>query len=302
VASLPAVANSIRDNFSASVKTLLERVIERHGFTVHPMKMKRARNHAQRATTRQASADLLNLGKLCEAFMIKNPGSRITIEKAGADVLHRIFICPGQNEKAVPVLLTNLHIDVFHGKNKEFPCQIYAMSALTNQRSVFIYSMGIAPSEDEEHWTWYLQQHNQGDIGLFINSGRAILRGDREKGEAAAAANVFPMTPKADCTFHIRGNMHRLRLFAGCSDPDAWRGVAEARTRAERDLLWAQLQQHQPRVADYLAGIDPVRWQKMRKMAGVDADGKFRHCSVCMVVGHTKTTCPVRAMFSSQDK
>ena len=70
------------------------------------------------------------------------------------------------------------------------------MSALTNQRSVFIYSFGLAPCEDEENWTWFLQQHKNGNIGEFLNSGHAILRGDREKGEDAAASIVFPILPR----------------------------------------------------------------------------------------------------------
>ena len=111
VASLPSVQNTLRDNSMTSVKTLLERVIERHGLKITPNKMKRAKNYALRATTSQASADLLLLGRLCEAFVIKNPGSRIIIEKTADNVMHRIFICPGQNDKAVPILLTNLHID-----------------------------------------------------------------------------------------------------------------------------------------------------------------------------------------------
>ena len=41
---------------------------------------------------------------------------------------------------------------------------------------------------------------------------------------------------------------------------------------------------------------------EMKRVAGLDVNGKYRHCSVCHVVGHTtrKITCPVRARFRSK--
>jgi hypothetical protein len=223
--------------------------------------MFRAREIAQGATRSQASADLLNLGQLCEAFLRKNPDSHIEIQTSPTGTFQRLFICPGMHQRAVPVLLTNLHTDACFCKNKEFNFQIFSMSALTNQRSVFIYSFGIAPCEDEDNWTWFHEQHDRGDMGRFIRSGRAILRGDREKGQEAAANTVFPNTPKAACTYHIDKNMQRLHLFAGCTDRQAWRAVAEAATVIERDILWEQLQRQQPKIAAYLGGIDRVKWQ-----------------------------------------
>jgi hypothetical protein len=77
------------------------------------------------------------------------------METSPSGTFQRIFICPGMHERAVPVLLTNLHTDAFFCKNKEFNFQIFSMSALTNQRSLFIYSFDIAPGEDEEKWTWF---------------------------------------------------------------------------------------------------------------------------------------------------
>ena len=41
-----------------------------------------------------------------------------------------------------------------------------------------------------------------------------------------------------------------------------------------------------------------IRKNKMRLQAGLAGDTPSRHCSVCMAIGHVKTTCPVRAHFS----
>ncbi len=146
------------------------------------------------------------------------------------------------------------------------------MSALTNQRSIFIYSFGSAPSEDE-NWTWFLQQHTNGDIGAFLNSGHAILRGDHEKGKDAAASIVFPNTAKESCSYHLLKNMHCMHLFSDGSDTTAWQRVADATTFAERELLWDHLQHYQPQQAAYLTAIDS------------------------QAIGHVKTTCPARAHF-----
>jgi hypothetical protein len=261
VAVLPEVHNLLRDNRKASVKSLLERVMDKYGLKVNSQTMRQARLRAQGSTRAIAEAQLLELSQLCEAFVVKNPGTKLVIEKSAGNVLERIFICPGANEKALPVLLSNFHNDGFFGKNLEFNFQVLSMSAMTNQRSVFLYSFAIVPREDEEQWRWFLQQHKEGAIALVLHSGQKIFRGDREKGEAAAVAIEFPNTPKADCTYHIRQNMHRLRLFNGCSEPDAWRGVAEAKTMGERDILWEHLKVTQPKVAAYLQQIPRIQWQ-----------------------------------------
>ena len=261
IAVLPEVRNLLRDNQQASIKSLLARVMDKYGLKVSGKVMRLAKLKAQGSTHTIAAAELLELGKLCEAFALKNPGTRLVIEKTQDNILRRIFICPGEHEKALPVLLSNFHSDAFFSKNLEFRFPILSMSALTNQRTIFLYSFAIVPCEDEEQWTWFFQQHQHGEIGAVLNSGEKILRGDREKGEAAAAATQFPNAPKADCIYHIRQNMHRLRLSQGCPDPDAWLGVAEAKTIPERDVLWEHLKLSQPKIAAYLQGIPPIQWQ-----------------------------------------
>ena len=79
------------------MKTLLDRVAQRHGFSLSAKKMYHARNHRVGATLQQAEHDLLSLGALCEAFVLKNPGSIIRIEKSDTNELKRIFICPGEH-------------------------------------------------------------------------------------------------------------------------------------------------------------------------------------------------------------
>ncbi len=267
IAILPAVSDTVHNNSKVSIKTLIERVALKHGLKVQYKKMQHARNHISGATWQQAAQDLLSLGSLCEAFMAKNPGSIVRLETSDTGVIERIFICPGAHVRAIPALLSNVHTDAFHCKNKEFTHQIFAMSALTNQRTVFINSIGIAPGEDEENWTWFMQQHSGLPIGDYLNSGKVIFRGDREKGEEAAKATVFPMTPRAACLYHLRQNMHRLRLFTNISDTSTWYNVATAKTMAERNEQWDILNSSAPLQAAYLQDIERIKWQTCELLA-----------------------------------
>jgi MULE transposase domain len=270
VAKLPAVVDEMKNNLMTSVKTLLKRVLDRHGLEVNLTTMKRARNIVQGATLKIASAELLKIGQECHAFCVKNPGTRLIIEKSEDNVLQRVFICPAHHDKALSCMLSNANNDAMHCKSKEFDFQIYSTSCLTNQRSLFIYSIAILPTEDEANWTWYMERLEEGGMGRFLESGDKMLRGDREKGEDNAAKKVFPNTPKGCCQYHLRKNMVKHHLFDNGRDTVIWTKVAQAMTKKERDDWWEMLVKEEPKQAEYLQKLDPIMWQTYEQLqAGV---------------------------------
>ena len=281
-----------------------------------------------------AHTQLQGLGRLLQAFHDKNPQSTIVVDKDREGNLQRVFICPGAHKQVLDATLRISHNDAFHVKTHIINSNIAATSLLTNQRTNFLYCAAIFPVENVENWTWYMRCLDDGPLGEWLHSGKAIVMGDREKGESNAVHAVFEETLGASCTHHIKKNMLAQKIPCRKENRHIWYNVATVASLAERDEWWDMLKAAEPVQAAYLQDIDRAAWQnseriargfmthftipkrvaqqgrprvkrfKMghtlrfkRKMRGQASLAAGRQCSVCLRLGHNKTACPVRNRF-----
>ena len=213
-----------------------------------------------------AQKQLMSLGKLLQAFVAKNPGSNVIVERDSNDQLTRFFIRPGAHSTTLPALLGIAHNDAFHMKTVIFTSNLAATVLLTNQRTCFLYCIGMFPIENEEHWTWYMEKLNGCPLGNLLHQGKSMIMGDREKGEEAAAHTIFPESAKASCVYHIRKNMETQHIRARSDNKHIWSSVAAAATVSERDAWWEMLKQCEPRQYEYLSRLDKVTWQNAEQL------------------------------------
>ncbi len=208
VASLPCMQSVITSSSCNIPQRIQQELIFReHGIRVNPVTVCRAACIVREMAMDTAASKLMGLGKLLQSFMHKNPGSAIKVERDAEDALQSFFIRPGAHSCAIPALLSIAHNDAFHVKTVIFNSNMVGTAFLTNQRTTFIYSIGLFPVENEANWTWYMDSLNKGPMGDWLQSGKVLMMGDREKGEEAAAISIFPDAPKAACLYHIRKNM-----------------------------------------------------------------------------------------------
>ena len=241
-------------------------VFREHGIHVSMPTMCRAAMHVKGLALEAAQQQLQSLGKLLQAFVEKNPGSLVVVEKDKDNNLTRLFIRPGAHSSTLPALLGIAHNDAFHLKTVIFSSNLAATVLLTNQRSSFIYSIGMFPIENEEHWTWYMEKLDDDCLGPWLHQGEGMIMGDREKGEQAAAQTIFPETCKASCLYHIRKNMEAHQIRARPDNRHVWYNVATAATIAERDDWWEMLKKCEPLQHDYLSQIERVTWQNAEQL------------------------------------
>lgn len=262
VATLPAMQVAMS---SASVtgpqRIQQEMVFRQHGIIVHPVTMCRATAIVKGLVLKTAAEKMAGLGKLLHAFVDKNPGSVVKVDRDASNCLQRLFIRPGCHSSVLPALLGIVHNDSFHVKTVIFNSNLCATVLLTNQRTTFIYAIGMFPIENEANWTWYMQELNEGPLGLWLQSGRAMIMGDREKGEEAAADTIFPLSPKAACQYHIRKNMETNNVRCKKENRHIWQKVASVASLEERDEWWDLLRHCEPGQFAYLSGINALKWQ-----------------------------------------
>jgi len=189
------------------------------------------------------------------------------IDKDREGALQRVFICPGAHKHVLDATLCISHNDAFHVKTHIINSNIAATSLLTNQRTNFLYSAAIFPVENVENWTWYMRCLDNGPLGEWLHSGKAIVMGDREKGESNAVHAVFEETLGASCTHHIKKNMLAQKIPCRKENRHIWYNVATVASLAERDEWWDMLKSSEPVQAAYLQDIDRAAWQNSERIA-----------------------------------
>ena len=191
VANLPCIASSQDSAKRPGQRLQQEQVFREHGIRVSMPTICRAMLYVKGLALETAQQQMQSLGKLLQAFVEKNPGSLVSLEKDKDNNLTRLFIRPGAHRSSLPALLGIAHNDAFHLKTVIFSSNLAATVMLTNQRTSFIYSIAMFPIENEEHWTWYMQKLDDESLGAWLHEGKGMIMGDREKGEEAAAQSVI---------------------------------------------------------------------------------------------------------------
>ena len=138
VATLPAMQSLLTASaVSGPMRVQQEMIFREHGLRVHPVTLCRAAGIVKGLALSVASEKMSSLGCLLHAFVQKNPGTQIKVERDGFDALQRLFIRPGCHSHALPALLGIVHNDAFHVKTVIFNSNLCATVLLTNQRTSF---------------------------------------------------------------------------------------------------------------------------------------------------------------------
>ena len=266
VINLPCIASSSHSAERPCHRLQQDRVFREHGIRLSMSSLCRAAQHVKGLALASAQKQLLSLGKLLQAFVEKNPGSLVVAEKDKDNNLTRLFIRPGAHSSSMPALLGIAHNDAFHLKTVIFSSNLAATVMLTNQRTSFIYSIGMFPIENQEHWTWYMQKLDDDALGARLHEGSGMIMGDREKGEEAAASTIFSETCKASCLYHIRKNMEAHHIRARADNRHIWYNVGTAATISERDDWLEMLKKCEPLQYAYLSQLNSVTWQNAEQL------------------------------------
>ena len=156
---------------------------------------------------RQAKNEILSANAsfgTVQSFLVyvegANPGSTIYFEAQDGEFL-RAFLCPSICVNAFRNSTRVIALDCCHIKAK-YGGVILAATVLDGNGSVFPAAVGVAESENEETWRWFLRLLT---LALQINDDgdRMVVLSDREKGLKKAVKAYLRRASHSYCVFHI---------------------------------------------------------------------------------------------------
>ncbi|KAI5150196.1 hypothetical protein ENBRE01_1349 [Enteropsectra breve] len=145
-------------------------------------------------------------------------------------------------------------LDACHTKGK-YKGIIMVATAITGHNKGIIIGYAIAPSENEEYWTKFLQLLNE---SLLLNNARnLVIISDREKGLENAIQAIVPSASHSFCLAHIERNIVS-RYRRSC--PKLW-PAARVYSPCEFENYMTQIENDKgPAVAGYIRSIPRQNW------------------------------------------
>ena len=133
----------------------------------------------------------------------KNPGTVTSFQRINV-TFQRAFLAFGVGRLAFPNLLPAVIIDACHMKSKQAGI-IFAATGVTGEKHNFPLAIGIAPTENEDNWRWFLE--NLVKAIPAIDSPNVVITSDRDKGLKAALKEATPLATKCICLEHLKRNV-----------------------------------------------------------------------------------------------
>ena len=135
-----------------------------------------------------------------ETLAKANPGTTTNFQALDGQFL-RAFLCHSMCVNAFHNSTKVIGLDACHIKAK-YGGVVLLVTVLDGNGSVFSAALGIAESENESTWKWFLLL--QRDALHVTNDGDGIVAlSDREKGIENALKEIFPRATHGFCVFHI---------------------------------------------------------------------------------------------------
>ena len=212
--------------------------------------------------TRQARNQLLaeyaSFGKVksfLDSFEIANPGSK-TCFMTNEGEFQRAFLCPAMCVHAFQNATHVISLDVCHIKAR-YGGVVLVLTVLDGNGNIFPAAIGIAESENEDTWSWFLFTMR---VALHVDDGGEglVVLSDREKGIDAALKKAFPRSNHS-CVFHIQKNIKTT--FKTALNGLLFK-AAKAQTKGAFDEAVAETMQLNPAAGDYVKRIRPEKWAR----------------------------------------
>ena len=119
-----------------------------------------------------------------------NPGSRTCVVTKDGE-FQRAFLCPSMCVRAFQNATHVISLDACHFKAR-YGGVVLVLTVLDGNGNVFPAAIGIAESENEETWSWFLFTARE---ALHVDDGGngLVVLSDREKGIDNAVKKSFPV-------------------------------------------------------------------------------------------------------------
>lgn len=157
---------------------------------------------------KQQASRFSMLKSYCERLTELDPRGRHTLRLSPTNRFENIFICPSSTIKAWSQLRPILAVDAGFTKTAHSYVLLLAAGIDANQEGILV-AWGLAPGENFDHWSWFLENLDSALVGLAQRT--TVIISDRQKGLTNAIAATLPDAVEAFCCKHIERNMEQRK-------------------------------------------------------------------------------------------
>ena len=200
------------------------------------------------------SATLGTIRSFLLSFERRNPGSKTDFEADNGE-FRRAFLCPAMCVQAFRHSTRVFGLDGCHIKAK-YGGVVLVATVLDGNGNVFPGAIGIAESENEDTWSWFIVLLRS---ALHFEEGNVlVVISDREKG-IKKTVKFLPSAHHSYCVFHIQKNVKTK--FKTCLNGLLFKAAKAAN---EADFLAAidEMKSIHGTAAEYVERIKPHKWAR----------------------------------------
>lgn len=155
-------------------------------------------------------------------------------EKEGFSVIVSPSTAPEVARRCKPVVA----IDACHAQGQH-RLTIFLACALDGNNHLNVLAWGLAETESEETWTWFLSRLR--DHIPLLNDHDRVIVSDRQKGLLNASENELPLAKHSYCCQHLASNVRKR--FKSDEKAEFFKDLVHADTQGDFMRIWSEGQQ-----------------------------------------------------------
>ncbi|XP_010471419.1 PREDICTED: uncharacterized protein LOC104751207 [Camelina sativa] len=236
-------------------KQIIERVRLDHGVHIQYKKAWRAKEAAQILVRGTPEDSYHNIAKWLFMAKERNPGSVVYLEMDSGTKFKYVFIAFGPSIRGFDLLRRVIAVDGTFLKGK-FKGTLLVATAQDGDHHLYPIGFAIVDSENDKSWNWFFRCLRT----IIPDAPDLVFVSDRASSIAKALTELYPASHHGICKYHLGNNIKVS--FKGQLYLPLVESAAIAYTREEFAKIFIQIQDANPKLAEYLQKADFRKWAR----------------------------------------
>ncbi|XP_060187697.1 PKS-NRPS hybrid synthetase cheA-like [Lycium barbarum] len=186
---------------------------------------------------------------------LRNPGTVANIKWTADNKFKYAFFAYGASIEGWKHCRPVVMVDATFLKSKYRGVLMIAV-AKDGNNSIFPLAFGIADSENNESYRWFFRHVKK----VFGTRKDLLILSDRHSSIATAIKELYPNTQHGICIYHMEKNLQKY--FPSEAILSLFYNAATTYKQAEFRTYMSQIQQIDPKAAEYIEEEPPERWAR----------------------------------------
>ncbi|XP_060182204.1 uncharacterized protein LOC132611857 [Lycium barbarum] len=236
-------------------KFVIEEMRSRYGLHIGYHKAWRSLQHAYNVIRGSPENNYTLLPQYLHMMKLRNPGTVANIKWTADNKFKYAFFAYGTSIEGWKHCRPVMMVDATFLKSKYRGVLMIAV-AKDGNNSIFPLAFGIADSENNESYRWFFRHVKK----VFGTRKDLSILSDRHSSIATAIKELYPDTQHGICIYHMEKNLQKY--FPSEAILSLFYNAATTYKQAEFRTYMSQIQQIDPKAAEYIEEEPPERWAR----------------------------------------